>query len=88
VTLPFTLRVTLVDSPSFSAVPRHIPSASFRSPDTFEYPFASICDFAWSLVKARTVASSVVAGGGVGAGEVRELGVVVVEQGSFGAAAE
>jgi hypothetical protein len=86
--LPFTLRVTLVDSPSFSAVPRHIPSASFRSPDTFEYPFASICDFAWSLVKARTVASSVVAGGGVGAGEVRELGVVVEEQGSFGAAAE
>jgi hypothetical protein len=69
-------------------VPRHIPSASFRSPDTFEYPFASICDFAWSLVKARTVASSVVAGGGVGAGEVRELGVVVEEQGSFGAAAE
>jgi hypothetical protein len=86
--LPFTLRVTLVDSPSFSAVPRHIPSASFRSPDTFEYPFASICDFAWSLVKARTAASSVVAGGGVGAGEVRELGVVVEEQGSFGAAAE
>lgn len=86
--MPFTLRVTLVDSPSFSAVPRHIPSASFRSPDTFEYPFASICDFAWSLVKARTVASSVVAGGGVGAGEVRELGVVVEEQGSFGAAAE
>jgi hypothetical protein len=86
--LPFTSRVTLVDSPSFSAVPRHIPSASFRSPDTFEYPFASICDFAWSLVKARTVASSVVAGGGVGAGEVRELGVVVEEQGSFGAAAE
>jgi hypothetical protein len=29
-----------------------------------------------------------VAGGGVGAGEVRELGVVVEEQGSFGAAAE
>ena len=86
--MPFTLRVTLVDSPSFSAVPRHIPSASFRSPDTFEYPFASICDFAWSLVKARTVASSVVAAGGVGAGEVRELGVVVEEQGSFGAAAE
>ena len=37
---------------------------------------------------ARTAASSVVAGGGVGAGEVRELGVVVEEQGSFGAAAE
>jgi hypothetical protein len=81
-------RVTLVDSPSFSALPRHVPSASFRSPDTFEYPFASICDLAWSLVKARTVASGVVTADGAGAGEVWELGVVVVEQGSFGAAAE
>jgi hypothetical protein len=88
VTLPFTSRVTFVDSPSFSALPRHVPSASFRSPETFEYPFASICDLAWSLVKARTVVSSVVAVGGVGAGEVWELGVVVVEHGSFGAAAE
>jgi hypothetical protein len=85
--LPFTSRVTFVDSPSFSALPRHIPSASFCSPETFEYPFASICDFAWSLVKARTVACGVMVGVGAVAGEVRELGVVVVEQGSFGAAA-
>jgi hypothetical protein len=39
-------------------------------------------------VKARTVAGGVVAAGGDGAGEVRESGVVVVEQGSLGAAAE
>lgn len=80
--------MTFVGDPSFSALPRHIPSASLRSPETFEYPFASICDFAWSLVKARIVASGVVvAGGGAFASEVGELGVVVVEQGSFGAAA-
>jgi hypothetical protein len=40
------------------------------------------------LVKARTVASGVATADGAGAGEVRELGVVVEEQGSFGAVAE
>jgi hypothetical protein len=45
-TLPFVSRVTLTGNPSFIALPRHIPWASFRSPKTLKYPFASICDFA------------------------------------------
>ncbi len=46
VTLPSTSSVTFTVNPSFTALPRHTPLASFLSPETFEYSFASICAFA------------------------------------------
>ena len=46
VTLPAVSRVTFTGKPSFTALPCQIPLSSFFSPETFEYPSASICDFA------------------------------------------
>ena len=55
VILPSLSRVTFTVTPSFTALPRHTPLASLRSPEIFAYPCASICDFAWSAVMARSV---------------------------------
>ena len=91
--LPSLSRLTFTVTPSFTALPRHIPLASFRRPETFAYPSASICDFAWSAVKARSVRFRpvVAASGGDEVGRplaAVEFGVTVVEQGCSGATAE
>jgi hypothetical protein len=45
-TFPASSSVILKVDPSFIALPRQIPLESLRNPETFEYPAASICDFA------------------------------------------
>ena len=96
VIFPSTPIVTFVGDPSFIALPRQIPLASFCRPETLEYPSAAICDFAWSAVIARSVECRAAVADSAGSEaeypvvsvELGELGVTVVEQGCSGAAAE